>query len=72
MNMNKLSLLEKTGLTLRNKRRKLKLSQFALSNNCQISRNQISEIERGKINITINTLLKLCTALHIPVRRIFY
>ena len=43
-----------------------KLSQRAFSELCGISNGDISQIENGKVNITLNTVAQLANALEVP------
>jgi transcriptional regulator with XRE-family HTH domain len=49
------------------RRKEMGLTQVELSHKAEIPQGMISEIERGKVNITISTLEKLANALDVEV-----
>jgi transcriptional regulator with XRE-family HTH domain len=51
--------LKEFGKNLRNLRTKKGISQEALSIDAGIGKNQVGLIERGQVNVTINTIKKL-------------
>ena len=55
--------LKKFGENLRKLRKQKKLSLRQMSYACSIDNSKIAKIEKGKINITITTLLQLALAL---------
>ena len=56
---------------LRQEREKLNLSQMELSLESGVSQNMITYIENGKRTPTVNTLIKLCNAMHISPAILF-
>lgn len=59
--------LKDVGVNIRQLRSTLKLSQETLSFDADIPRNQIGRIERGEINTSLVTLLKISKALKVSV-----
>lgn len=55
----------KFGENLRRLREKRNLSLREVALNCNIDNGQISNIEQGKVNITLNTLLELAKGLRV-------
>jgi transcriptional regulator with XRE-family HTH domain len=62
--------LQRFGVTLRQYRQQRGLTQPALAASTGIRRSYISQIETGKRNIAVLTLLRLARALHIPSARL--
>ncbi|MBI5207232.1 MAG: helix-turn-helix domain-containing protein, partial [Candidatus Firestonebacteria bacterium] len=60
-------LLKEIGLTIKNEREKKGITQKELAFNLKISQQIISRIEKGKQNISIETLEKICNALGLPI-----
>ena len=56
---------------LKQEREKAKLSQMQLSLDSGVSQNMITYIETGKRTPTVNTILKLCNAMHISPAILF-
>ena len=59
--------LKDVGVNIRQLRGSLNLSQETLSFDADIPRNQIGRIERGEINTSLVTLLKISKALKVSV-----
>jgi len=59
------------GRNLKKLRKKCLLSQKQLANNCDIEISQISRIERGVINTSVNNIFKIAKALNIEVKELF-
>ena len=57
--------LKATGNNIRQLRKSLNLSQESLSFDADIPRNQIGRIERGEINTSVITLMKIAKALKV-------
>jgi transcriptional regulator with XRE-family HTH domain len=55
------------GQSVRHHRANLGISQEAFADRCGLDRTYIGGIERGQRNVTIATILRLATALEIPV-----
>lgn len=66
-----IELIKSVGDKIRTKRLELNLSQETLSYDANIPRNQVGRIERGEINTSITTLLKICKALKIEIKDLF-
>jgi DNA-binding XRE family transcriptional regulator len=60
-------LLTRFGNRLRLIRKKAKISQEALADLANMSRNAMSSIENGKINISFDTLRRIANALQVPL-----
>ncbi len=69
--MNKAEFLKQLGESIAKQRLKLKLSQTEVANRCEIERGNLTRIEKGKSNVTTETLLKISEALDIPVTKLF-
>ena len=63
--------LKSFGDYLRKLRHERKVSQQELELKAEISKNQVGIIERGEVNITLNTATALAKALNIQVRDLF-
>jgi transcriptional regulator with XRE-family HTH domain len=63
--------LEKFGRNLRKIRQENNLSQEALSDKIEVPRSQISRIERGKGNPTVNTLKRIADVLEVDIELLF-
>lgn len=61
--MKRLSLPERIGAALRSRREALEISQENFAELVEMHRTYYSAIERGRKNIRIETLERLCTAL---------
>ena len=46
------------------------ISQIELSELTNINREQISRIENGQVNVTLNTIYKFCKAFNLPVKEL--
>lgn len=62
--------LNEFGRHIKDTRTQLNLSQLELSLKMKLSREQLSKIENGKSNITIETLEKLSTALNLKIHEL--
>ncbi len=58
------------GEVIRLQRKKLKLSQEKLAEKADLSTTFISDLERGRVNVAVDSLLRIATALDIQVRDI--
>ena len=63
--------LAEFGLKLKMYRIKQGMTQAQLGEAVEISEHRISEIERGKCNITLKTVNKLANAININVAKLF-
>jgi len=66
-----MDITEKFGLRLKTLRKEKGLSQEELAERSGLNRPYISGIEKGKRNVSIETVEKLSQALHVPVRDFF-
>lgn len=67
---NEIHFIKSVGKKLREKRLSKNLSQAMLSYDANIPKSQIGRIERGEINTTLVTLLKICNALEIDLKEL--
>jgi transcriptional regulator with XRE-family HTH domain len=65
---NEIELIKLVGKKLKKYRLERNFSQAMLAYDCNIPINQVGRIERGEINTTIATLLKLSIALGIDIK----
>lgn len=63
-------LLVKIGLNVKRLRLDKNLSQFQLSTEAEIPKNQIGRIERAEINTTILTLNKIANVLNVDIKEL--
>jgi transcriptional regulator with XRE-family HTH domain len=59
------------GRRVRGLRAAHKLSQEQLAERCSLHRTHISGIERGRFNLTLNTLTRLAKGLGMPLSELF-
>ncbi|MGB1370863.1 MAG: helix-turn-helix domain-containing protein [Flavobacteriaceae bacterium] len=59
------------GLNLRNIRKAKNLKQYHVAKRCGIHKNNYTNIERGKRNITISKAKAIATALDVPLDQLF-
>jgi transcriptional regulator with XRE-family HTH domain len=64
-------ILNKFGDHLRELRLSKKISQQDLELKAEISKNQVGNIERGEVNITLITATAIARALDIPVKDLY-
>jgi transcriptional regulator with XRE-family HTH domain len=69
--MTKAEFLKQLGASIAKQRLKLKLTQTEVANRCDIERGNLTRIEKGKSNVTAETLLKISEALDVPVSKLF-
>lgn len=69
--MNKEEFLKQLGASIAKHRLKLKLSQTEVANRCEIERGNLTRIEKGKSNVTAETLLKISEAINVPISQLF-
>lgn len=62
--------LEKVGNRIRSLRKQSTLSQQTLAERAGISYKYLGEIERGKVNLSVEILLKIAQALHVEAGEI--
>jgi len=66
-----LSIKQRFGKAIRRRRRELDLSQEELAERAELHRTYISNIERGELNPSLETMEKLVKALDITVSALF-
>jgi DNA-binding XRE family transcriptional regulator len=71
INNRDIELLKAFGSHLRGVRLNKGLSQYELALNAGISKNQVGNIERGEVNITITTAKAICKVLNISLKELF-
>ena len=67
------SLLElsiEIGQLIRKKRKEKKITQEALALQCGIDRSYIGRIERGEVNLTVEKLYEIATALEVDMKEL--
>lgn len=67
---NTINLSLKLGKLIRNYRLKLKLSQEALAEKADIHRTYVSDIELGKVEISVTVASRIAKALKVPLSRL--
>jgi transcriptional regulator with XRE-family HTH domain len=58
------------GKQIKSKRKEKKLSQLDLASLCNMERSNLSRIESGKSNLTLQTMVSIATALEVEVREL--
>ena len=69
--MKKEEFLRELGLAITKYRLKQKLTQTEVAYRCDMERGNLTRIEKGKANVTAETLLKISDAIDIPVSKFF-
>lgn len=69
--MTKAEFLKELGLTIAKERQRKNLTQTAVAHECDIERGNLTRIEKGRANVTAETLFKLSTAIGCPVSKFF-
>jgi len=69
--MTKEDFLKELGVAIANARKKQNLSQNAVAKLLFIERGNLTRIEKGKTNVTADTLLKISEAIKVPVSDFF-
>lgn len=69
--MTKAEFLKQVGLSIAKHRHKQKLTQTEVAYRCDFERGNLTRIEKGKINVTAETLLKISEAMEVPVSKFF-
>lgn len=64
-------ILNKFGNHLRELRLSKKISQQELEFKAEISKNQVGNIERGEVNITLITATAIAKALDVPLKELY-
>nr|WP_299067270.1 helix-turn-helix transcriptional regulator [uncultured Allomuricauda sp.] len=63
--------MKKVGLRIRQLRKDKQLSQFQLSIEADLTKNQIGRIERAERNTSLVTLNRIADALEVPLHTLF-
>ncbi|SDM29156.1 DNA-binding transcriptional regulator, XRE-family HTH domain [Daejeonella rubra] len=71
MNIRDEVILKKFGNRLRDLRKERNISQQSLELKAGISKNQIGNIERGEVNVTLITLIAIASVLEISPKEFF-
>jgi transcriptional regulator with XRE-family HTH domain len=71
LSMTKTEFLQGLGASIAKHRLKKKITQTELAFMCDMERGNLTRIEKGKANVTAETLLKISLALNIPVSKFF-
>lgn len=58
------------GQLIRKKRNEKKITQEALALQCGIDRSYIGRIERGEVNLTVEKLYEIATALEVDMKEL--
>ncbi len=58
------------GRLLRKKRAEKKITQEALALQCGIDRSYLGRIERGEVNLTVEKLYEIATALEVDIKEL--
>ena len=69
--MTKEEFLIQLGKSITKHRLKQKLTQTEVAYRCDIERGNLTRIEKGKANVTADTLLKISEAINVPVSKFF-
>jgi transcriptional regulator with XRE-family HTH domain len=62
--------LVKLGESIKKHRELLGINQSALALRCETDRQNMSRIEKGRVNISMTTLKKIADALEVPVKNL--
>jgi transcriptional regulator with XRE-family HTH domain len=63
--------LIQTGKNIKGIRTQAGITQSELADLCCFDRGNMSRIEAGQVNMTVNTVYKICTALGVPPHVLF-
>ena len=63
--------LMELGATIAQQRKRLKLTQTEVALRCNFDRANLTRIEKGRSNVTADTLLKISEAMAVPVSKFF-
>ena len=58
------------GQLIRKKRKEKKITQEALALQCGIDRSYLGRIERGEVNLTVEKLYEIATALEVDMKEL--
>ncbi len=59
------------GLIIRDRRKQAGMSQEALAKRADLSPNYLGEVERGCVNISLDSLVRVCQALALRLGELF-
>jgi transcriptional regulator with XRE-family HTH domain len=68
---NKLTIQQRFGKAIRRRRRELDLSQEELAERAELHRTYISDVERGEVNPSLDTIERLTKALEVSITQLF-
>ena len=69
--MDTLTIEQKFGLKVKELRMLEHISQEELAFRCQLSKNYVSDVERGRRNISLKSIEKFANGLNIEVKELF-
>lgn len=69
--MSQKDLYKKIGLRIRELRTQREMTQLDVSAHCNFEKTNLSRIEAGRVNSTVNTLNKIALALEVPLYELF-
>ena len=69
--MTKAEFLRQLGLAIAKQRVRKKLTQTEVAYKCDFERGNLRRIEKGKSNVTAESLLKISEAIGVPVSKFF-
>lgn len=69
--MNTLTIEQKFGLKVKELRMLEHISQEELAFRCQLSKNYVSDVERGRRNVSLRSIEKFANGLNIEVKELF-
>ncbi|OUC52130.1 transcriptional regulator [Eggerthia catenaformis] len=69
--MNTLTIEQKFGLKVKELRMLEHISQEELAFRCQLSKNYVSDVERGRRNISLRSIEKFANGLNVEVKELF-
>jgi putative transcriptional regulator len=70
--MTKEDFLKELGKSIAHQRKLKKLTQTEVAYRCEFERGNLTRIEKGKSNVTAETLLKISQAMKVPVSVFFH
>lgn len=65
------SIEQKFGMKIKEQRTLQRISQEELAFRCGLSKNYISDVERGTRNVSLKTIEKIASGLHISEKELF-
>ena len=69
--MNTLTIEQKFGLKVKELRMLEHISQEELAFRCQLSKNYVSDVERGRRNVSLRSIEKFANGLNVEVKELF-